>query len=361
MVTCSVLCNLRTPRFCSCTRHAYLAMSGQAVTLLGALTKAEAAADEKGDVDVRFAFKVAREECQFPELGVVWTDTLEEDVNGVLLCEDDDCVDPQAVGHALVQASYAGLVHCARKFSAVQTLQYTGSFLTGRFRAYASLKAAEAGHVDVVVEFLIPIGSASPALLGYALATNYKPDHYPFVTESLTGVSEEWMKQLGAAKQLLPRAEPTFQASGVWELQGPKGASAAVHEATRGIYQTFFLWRLALVAATNGRAEVFQFLARELGKNGEMAGPPHQKSDEKKIWAMKSKLESLMYHLVEELCVVQIEDGVLYALWYQNLRCASSNAPGLDLVRPHPKAAGRRIAWHLHCRTSNAYFKFFSS
>lgn len=184
------------------------------VALLDALEKAEAEAEKTSVIDIRRALKIAVEECQFPELGVVWQDTLEPDHNGIQLCEDDDCVDPQAIGHALVQASFAGRLHCVRALHSLQAKKHSGSFLTGRFRAYAFLKAVEGNHVEVVRDLSKPIGSASFALLGYAVATKYREGHYPYVTESMEGVSIEWRKRMQTMEMMLPRAAPSFLPSG---------------------------------------------------------------------------------------------------------------------------------------------------
>ncbi len=314
---------------------------GSQVSLQGALKNAEAAVATTGKVDMRLVLKIAREECQFPELGVVWRDTLERDINGVQLCEDDDCVDPLAAGHALVQASYAGYIHCVRALQAIQHKQHASSFLTSRFCAYAFLKAVEADHKEVVIELLKPIASASLALMGYAIATMYKDGHYPYVTEKIGDVKPDWHKRLASNKAMLPKSLPVRLASGMWELQGSKRASEGAHEAVRATYRNYFLWRSGLIAATNGNVAVFRVILKQLEDDSiYLADNFHDASvDGRKIMAIRSKIDSSMYQLIEELTTVHLQDNVLFTLWSSN-QCGSAFSPNPHAVQPHSSATG---------------------
>jgi len=327
----------------------------QAGALQSSLAKAELlAANKEGvqEVDVGQVLEIAKEECQFPELGLIWVDTLEPDDNGIQLCKDDDCVDPQAVGYAVVEASAGGHICCLRKLREIQAVEHGSSFLTGRFTAYAFMKAVEKGQTSAVLELLKPVGSASLDLLGYAIATKYRSDHYPFVNEPLNSnmVNSDWMRKLSSVPSLLPKALPTFHPiTDQWELglRGPSSKQGAVHEepvlaAIRATYSSNFLWRAALVAASNNQPEPFQVLMKELEKDAIYQAETNfydSSVEGRKIIAVKIRIDNLMYTLVEELCVIQFQDSILHLLW-SHIQCGSSHSPAPAASRPHPNAKG---------------------
>ncbi len=298
--------------------------------LSNALEQAEQTASKSETIDVDTVLKIARQEIHFPELKAVWRDT-QEAVNvsdllfpsrkvAALLIEDS--VEPQAVGHALVQAAFKGCYHCVERLCEIQVEGHlVASFLTAQFTAFAFLKAAEAGHVEVVRRLLKPNGFICIAIMGHVLTTKYELDAYPYVKIPLAEASDDWFQRLASCRTMLPAAAPSFL-SGFWDLKGRRGPEL-VHEAVRAAYGTYFLWWAAVVAAANGHAEVFKELLKTrerentwLADKLHAGGRKHGYNEEaRKIIAGRARIDQLMYQLVEELSTRQHHDAILHTLW----------------------------------------------
>jgi hypothetical protein len=323
------------------------------------------------------ALELARTEAQHPSVVAVWRDTTEVGQTADLLFPSrkvaalviEDTVEPQAVGHALVQASQSGLLHCVRSLRAIQNEHLSGSMLVGRFSAFALLKAAESGHADIVRELLNTIMSSSTATMGYALAAKWKgcdqskdqaSSSYPFVPVLEHAPNKDWLQKLASAKNLLPPAALNFQAGG-WELRGMPGLQAEeLHEAIRASYRTFLLWRVAIVAACHCQPEVIKVLLKQRAMDnaklaegfvesgvgtryGNSKGFDH---DAKKIIADRAKMDTLMYQLLEEYSTKNYHDSILYALW-GHIQRGGRDSPRPEAGRPRCVAQAQNGLWEL--------------
>lgn len=261
-----------------------------------------------------------------------------------------DSLEPQAVGHALVMAASGGHINCVRRLRELQNEHMGTSILVSRFGAFAFLKSAEQGHVEVARELPRPTASTSTAMMGYAIATRWKDskdpstssNNYPFVklAENLPG--KEWLQKLASTKSLLPRAAaPIFRPGVGWELRGLPGVRDEVQDAIRAAYTTYLVWRVATVAAMHCHADVFNLLLKQRAlENTMLADTFHDTSklnrgfdsEGKKVIADRAKMDTLFYQLVEEVSTRNYHDCILYALWGHIQR------GGRDSARPQ---AGR--------------------
>ncbi|CAK9866237.1 unnamed protein product [Sphagnum jensenii] len=329
--------------------------------LSNALEQAEQTASKSETIDVDTVLKIARQEILSPELKAVWQDT-QEAVNvsdllfpsrkvAALLIEDS--VEPQAVGHALVQAAFKGCYHCVQRLCEIQVEgNLVASLLTAHFTAFAFLKAAEAGHVEAVRRLLKPTGFISIAIMGHVLTTKYEPDAYPFVKIPLAEASDDWFQRLASCRTMLPAAAPSFL-SGFWDLKGRHG-SELVHEAVRAAYGTYFLWWTAVVAAANGHAEVFKellktrerentWLADKLHAGGRKNG---YNEEARKIIAGRARIDMLMYQLVEELSTRQHHDAILHTLW-SHIQRGGRESPRAMSTNANIMAQAKNGLWEL--------------
>ncbi|CAM6067094.1 unnamed protein product [Sphagnum tenellum] len=329
--------------------------------LSNALEQAEQTASKSETIDVDTVLKIARQEILSPELKAVWQDT-QEAVNvsdllfpsrkvAALLIEDS--VEPQAVGHALVQAAFKGCYHCVQRLCEIQVEgNLVASLLTAHFTAFAFLKAAEAGHVEAVRRLLKPTGFICIAIMGHVLTTKYKPDAYPFVKIPLAEASDDWFQRLASCRTMLPAAAPSFL-SGFWDLKGRHGPEL-VHEAVRAAYGTYFLWWTAVVAAANGHAEVFKellktrerentWLADKLHAGGRKNG---YDEEVRKIIAGRARIDMLMYQLVEELSTRQHHDAILHTLW-SHIQRGGRESPQAMSTNAHIMAQAKNGLWEL--------------
>lgn len=264
-----------------------------------------------------------------------------------------DSLEPQAVGHALVMAASGGHINCVRRLRELQREHMGASMLVSRFAAFAFLKSAEQGHVEVARELLRPTASTSTAMMGYAIATRWKDSskdqspassstNYPFVKPAENLPGKEWLHKLASTKSLLPRAAaPIFRPGVGWELRGLPAVRDEVHDAIRAAYTTYLLWRVATVAAMYCHADVFKLLLKQRAlENTILADTFHDTSrlnrgfdsEGKKVIADRAKMDTLFYQLVEELSTKNYHDCILYTLWGHIQR------GGRDSPRPH---AGR--------------------
>jgi hypothetical protein len=329
--------------------------------LSNALEQAEQTASKSEIIDVDTVLKIARQEIHFPELKAVWQDT-QEAVNvsdllfpshkvAALLIEDS--VEPQTVGHALVQAAFKGCYHCVQRLCEIQVEgNLVASLLTAHFTAFAFLKAAEAGHVEVVRRLLKPTGFICIAIMGHVLTTKYEPDAYPYVKIPLAEASDDWFQRLASCRTMLPAAAPSFL-SGFWDLKGRHGPDL-VHEAVRAAYGTYFLWWTAVVAAANGHAEVFKellktrerentWLADKLHAGGRKNG---YNEEARKIIAGRARIDMLMYQLVEELSTRQHHDAILHTLW-SHIQRGGRESPQAMSTNAHIMAQAKNGLWEL--------------
>jgi hypothetical protein len=329
--------------------------------LSNALEQAEQTASKSETIDVDTVLKIARQEIFSPELKAVWQDT-QEAVNGsdllfpsrkVAALFIEDSVEPQAVGHALVQAAFKGCYHCVQRLCEIQVEgNLVASLLTAHFTAFAFLKAAEAGHVEAVRRLLKPTGFICIAIMGHVLTTKYKPDAYPYVKIPLAEASDDWFQRLASCRTMLPAAAPSFL-SGFWDLKGRHGPEL-VHEAVRAAYGTYFLWWTAVVAAANGHAEVFKellkarerentWLADKLHAGGRKNG---YNEEARKIIAGRARIDMLMYQLVEELSTRQHHDAILHTLW-SHIQRGGRESPRAMSTNAHIMAQAKNGLWEL--------------
>ncbi len=329
--------------------------------LSNALEQAEETASKSETIDVDTVLKIARQEILSPELKAVWRDT-QEAVNvsdllfpsrkvAALLIEDS--VEPQAVGHALVQAAFKGCYHCVQRLCEIQVEgNLVASLLTAHFTAFAFLKAAEAGHVEAVRRLLKPNAFICIAIMGHVLTTKYEPDAYPYVKIPLAEASDDWFQRLASCRTMLPAAAPSFL-SGFWDLKGRHGPEL-VHEAVRAAYGTYFLWWTAVVAAANGHAEVFKellktrerentLLADKLHAGGRKNG---YNEEARKIIAGRARIDMLMYQLVEELSTRQHHDAILHTLW-SHIQRGGRESPRAMSTNAHIMAQAKNGLWEL--------------
>lgn len=275
-------------------------------------------------------------------------------------CDQDCDWCPQAAGHALVQAARAGLILCVRRLRQIQSERCGGSLMVSLFNAFALLTAAEAGHAAVVSELLKPLVSASTALMGFMVATRWKEKDgcYPFVANPATPPVKDWLPKLASAKTMLPPGVPSFQAG--WELRGLSLRENHLQEVVRAAYKTYFLWRVAVIAASKCHADVFRILLKRRwidnlflketlafffescdldapsGENG-LSGAA------KRMVADRAKIDTLMYQLVEEYCTKNYNDAMIYTLW----KCCVDQQTGKDVGKPKCVALAHNGTWEI--------------
>lgn len=274
----------------------------------------------------------------------------------------EETVQPQAVGHALVQASRGGHILCVRRLREIMNEQLSGSMLVGLFNAFALVKAAEAGHENVVEELLTPLFSSSTAMMGYMVTTRWKDKDksgYPFVEPPYNTPSGDWMKKLNSTKAMLPLGGPSFQ-SGGWDLRGMPGLHENLHDVVRSFYATYLLWRVSVVAASQCHADVFRILlnrraadnkllAESLGSMEGTKGPKVGLSSEvKKIVADRAKMDTLMYQLVEEYSTKNYHDAMLYTLWGHIERGGRDGPGGPGAGKARCVAQAQNGLWEIH-------------
>lgn len=176
-------------------------------------------------------------------------------------------VDGQTVGHALMRACEGGHLHVVRRLRRGQA-ELRCSVLSPRFLAFAILKATELGHVEVVTELLKVTNSAALAMVGFELANKWKDDAYPFVAARLT---RDWTRKLATFKAMLPAASYVVQYENL-ELRGTNSDQESFHEAVRSCYQVFCVWKLMVVAGSNGHSGVFRELLLKRDEYNTRAG-----------------------------------------------------------------------------------------
>ncbi|KAG0580915.1 hypothetical protein KC19_4G210300 [Ceratodon purpureus] len=273
----------------------------------------------------------------------------------------EESIQPQAVGHALVQASRGGHILCVRRLREIMNDQLSGSMLLGLFNACALLKAAEAGHEDIVEELLTPLFSASTAMMGYMVATRWKDKDksgYPFVEPPGNTPSGDWTKKLNNTKAMLPPGGPSFQ-SGGWDMVGSPGLHENLHEIVRASYSTYLLWRVSVVAASQCHADVFRILLnRRTADNkvlaeslthmeGSRGAKGGLSSEVKKLVTDRAKMDTLMYQLVEEYSTKNYHDAMLYTLWGHIERGGRDGPGGPGAGKPRCVAQAQNGLWEM--------------
>lgn len=340
------------------------------MSLAESLSEAEkAAVKTKRPPVLDTVLSLALSESDHPAVGKAWrsievkhgkADILFPSLNvAELLLEEE--IQPQAVGHALVQASRGGHLLCVRRLREIMHENLSGSMLVSLFNAYALLKAAEAGHSDIVEEIVsAPIMSASTAMMGYMVANRWEDKDrsgYPFVEPPSNYPSGNWMTKLTNAKAMLPAGGPIFQ-SGGWDLRGLPGLHENLHEVVRAFYTTYLLWRTSVVAASQCHADVFRILlnrraadnnllAEVLGDLEMVKGKGGPGSEVKKIVADRAKMDTLMYQLVEEYSTKNYHDAMLYTLWGHIERGGRVGPSGPGAGKPRCVAQAQNGLWEM--------------
>ncbi|XP_024396990.1 uncharacterized protein [Physcomitrium patens] len=275
------------------------------------------------------------------------------------LVSTDSDIQPQAVGHALVLACREGYLICVRALRELQNQHCSGSLLVALFNAFGIVKAAEAGNVEVVQELLRPMVSASTAMMGYMLATNWKDkegsEYYPFVENPENPPDSYWIQKLWSMKMMLPTAMPCFKVG--WDLRSLSGSGEHHNEVIRSCYRTYLLWRLSVIAASQCHADVFRILLKRRWLDNlflketlsffidcpESSDNPALDQELKMIIANRAKMDMLAYQLVEEYSTKNYHDAMLYTLW----KCCVSKQTGKDVGKPKCKYEGANGFWEI--------------
>ncbi|KAG0564184.1 hypothetical protein M758_8G085900 [Ceratodon purpureus] len=228
-------------------------------------------------------------------------------------------VDGQVVGHALMRASEGGQLNVVRRLRKGQA-ELRCSVLTPRFLAFALLKAADIGQVEVVEELLRSTNSAVLAMVGHELATKVHTDQYPFITVALT---KDWQRKVSGFKSLLPSATYVLQFENL-ELRGVGSDQETVHEAVRSCYQMYCVWRLMVVAAANGHGGVFReflmkredFTARAGATRQALMGYEHPKVAE--FNKVRTRIDDEFMRFTSKVTAKLSRDMLLYEIYRSN-------------------------------------------
>lgn len=344
------------------------------MSLSDALRQAEKVAKKTGEPpNLDSALILARTESEHPSVAEVWRDLetrgSKEDplypshkLASLVL---EDSFQSHAVGHAMVQACRGGHILCIRRLREIQNQHLSGSMLVGLFSAFGILKAAEAGHDEVVEELLQPTMSASTAMMGFMVATRWKDqkgsESYPFVEKPGNTPNSDWLRKMMNCKSMLPPGSTHFQ-SGGWDIRGLPGLHEKLHELVRASYRTFLVWRTAVIAASQCHTDVFRVLLnRRQADNaalaevlqsletprGDKKGSSGLDSEAKKIMQDRAKMDSVMNQLVEDYSTKNYHDAMLYTLWGHVQRGGRDASVGLGAGKPKCVAQAQNGVWEM--------------
>lgn len=337
------------------------------MSLREALARAERAAIKTGEINLDAALRLARTETRDPAIVAVWEDTIEAARAADLLfphrkvaplLTEWDPEEPQIIGHCLVNAAHDGRIHCVRRLLEMQTEHVSGSLLVGLFCAFAFLKTAEGGHVEVIRELLRPLPSASTAMMGYVVATRWKDNDdqsYPFIPTPSVVPGRNWSQKLHSTKSMLPSAVLALK-KGSWDVQEISGGQEEICQAIQATYRTYLLWRAGILAVSGGHVEVFEILLKQRAlENALLADTFHHSGSNlkaydnngRKIMLERARMDNLMYQLVEELCTKQRRDNILHALW-SHIQRGGRDSPRLQGGRPRCVALTQNGLWELN-------------
>ena len=310
-----------------------MADRNESLALGVALKEADRGATKSGgDAEVDEVLKYAKRDISSPSLKAAWIDAAEfSPRRGHEIPRDvyeraqrkmanalgiNQVVDGHVVGHALMCAAEGGYLNVVRRLRRGQ-VELRCSVLGPRFLAFAFVKAAEVGQVEVVEELLRTVNSSVLAMVGYELATKVQKDQYPFVTVNLT---KDWEKKLSGLTSFLPTATYVVQRENL-ELQGAGSNQEMVHEAVRSCYQLYCVWRLMLVAGANGHGGVFReflmkredYSARASESRKALMGYEHPKVVE--LNKVRTRIDDEFMRLVTKVLAKLSRDQLLYEVY----------------------------------------------
>lgn len=341
------------------------------MSVTNALRQEEKEAGKTGQVpNLDHALILAKTESDHPSIAEAWRNIENKGSKGdpqhpghnVASHVQEDSLQPQAVGHALVQACRGGYIRCVRRFRKIQNEKLSGSLLVALFNAFGLLKAAEAGHAEVVEELLQPMKSASTAMMGYMLATEWKDqkgsESYPFVEKPVNPPSSDWMRKLMNCRSTLPAATPASQSKG-WDL---RGLHENPDEVIRASYATYLLWRTSVIAGSHCHYDIFGILLNrrqadgvELTKSlqsiritrGHKKGQIGLDNEVMKILDERKNMDNTMYQLVEEYSTKNYHDAMLYTLWAHIQRKGKDVPLGPGAGKPKCVAQALNGIWEM--------------